>query len=885
MDVRLAPGSIFAGEYRVLSPLAEGGMGAVYVVEQVSTGRRRALKIMHPELMSDPRSRARFMQEATIGARVDSEHIVEVVAAGVDASSSMPFLAMELLEGQSLADQIEKQGPLSLEGARALLTQLVHGLAAAHRSNVVHRDLKPENVFLARSRRSDSTFVVKLLDFGISKLLQDARTARGTQAIGSPLWMAPEQMDPAQNVTPATDVWSLGLLVYWMLTGTSYWRAARASEIPLTALLAEIVVQPLARASERAREVNAHHLLPPEFDVWFAHTVTRPPRDRFADAAQAFAALEPSLRSAPSILTPSPIAPTAVLTSPAPTDPAPRVASTVALPPPAEPPARASRRSPLVVIGAGVLALAAAAAAAIGFFALREDIEIPLRPAPSIAVGSMVCVRGNELRCDRVSADDESARELNATPQPVFEQASARVAVGASELCAVGAESGLVRCAELISNEHRLGLRRGDPPEPPTLRDDSPPLRIANEHPSDLVCTASGCCAISTRGEVECWGTRGNGAAPSWLGDTGADVAPRGIALPGPARRLAVGPLGIACAILGGGELYCWGRGARERPGLEAREGIGDLEPREMTGLEGGPFLDVAIDISRICVIGEDHGVRCAAEDGKGLASPLTGAVALTAGTEHMCARLEDRSVRCWGENSRGQVGLGRTGTPVLAPAEPDGLGPVREIAAGAWMTCALREDAAIWCWGEVYADQSDRLTSVAIARPTPIVRRSEVSSARDRARREAEAHGVLGALRDMTASWARDGGPAPSRGAPAAPRDDVVPRIRTGDADVRGSLSRELVRRVVQRHINEVRFCYEQGLMRRPELVGQIAVAFVITASGSVASASVARSTLADPPVEGCITTAVRRWYFPAPEGGGTVSVHYPFDLSTAPR
>lgn len=113
--------------------------------------------------------------------------------------------------------------------------------------------------------------------------------------------------------------------------------------------------------------------------------------------------------------------------------------------------------------------------------------------------------------------------------------------------------------------------------------------------------------------------------------------------------------------------------------------------------------------------------------------------------------------------------------------------------------------------------------------------------------------------------------------------RRSTVPRIRTGDADVRGSLSREVIRRVIRRHINEVRFCYEQELANRPDLAGRVTVSFIISATGAVQTATVSNTTLSNARVEGCITQAVRRWTFPAPDGGGVVGVNYPFVLDSS--
>nr|HMR10949.1 protein kinase [Polyangiaceae bacterium] len=109
----LAPGSVVAGDYRILRALARGGMGSVYVAEQLSTGRERALKVLHAQLTQQGVMRRRFEQEARIGAKIKSEHVVEVIAAGVDDAAGTPWLVMELLEGEDLADYLSRTGPLS----------------------------------------------------------------------------------------------------------------------------------------------------------------------------------------------------------------------------------------------------------------------------------------------------------------------------------------------------------------------------------------------------------------------------------------------------------------------------------------------------------------------------------------------------------------------------------------------------------------------------------------------------------------------------------------------------------------------------------------------------------------------------------------------------
>ncbi len=294
--LHLAPGVVFARDYRIVKALAEGGMGAVYVAEQLSTGKPRALKLMHAQLVADARSRARFEQEARIGATLDSDHIVEVVGAGIDDASGTPWLAMELLKGEDLAALVERRGALAPAEVAAVFEQLGHALGAAHAAKIVHRDLKPENVFLAVARRRDVPFTVKLLDFGIAKVVQESR-ASTTQAMGSPLWMAPEQTE-ATGISPATDVWALGLLAYHLLTGEYFWRAARVQDgTAMMQLLREILVEPIASASVRAQEDGVFARLPQGFEGWFARCVARDPRERFAEANAATQGLVALLRA------------------------------------------------------------------------------------------------------------------------------------------------------------------------------------------------------------------------------------------------------------------------------------------------------------------------------------------------------------------------------------------------------------------------------------------------------------------------------------------------------------------------------------------------------------------------------------------------------------
>jgi formylglycine-generating enzyme required for sulfatase activity/serine/threonine protein kinase len=289
----LAPGTTFARDFEIVRPLSQGGMGAVYVAKQRSTGRERALKLMHPRLVQDERQRRRFEQEARVGAGIESAHVVEIVGAGVDDETGSPWLCMELLKGRDLGAEAAERGALPADEVLLIFRQLCHAVGAAHRVGVVHRDLKPENVFLASSRQADVPFVVKVLDFGIAKMVADGQKT-DTAAVGTPLWMSPEQTVAGASIGPPTDVWALGLIAFRLLSGRPYWKGASDETASAVTLLREIAIEPLAPASERARALGAKPL-PAGFDAWFQRCVVREPEARWPDATAALGALAPVL--------------------------------------------------------------------------------------------------------------------------------------------------------------------------------------------------------------------------------------------------------------------------------------------------------------------------------------------------------------------------------------------------------------------------------------------------------------------------------------------------------------------------------------------------------------------------------------------------------------
>ena len=213
-------GGPIGGKYRIVRAIAVGGMGCVYEAIHEGTHGRVALKILTDEAKKDPESRIRFAREAKASGRLRSRHVARVT--DVDAlDDGTPYIVMDYLEGRDLARELKERTRLPLSEAAAILVQVAAGVAEAHAAGIIHRDLKPGNVFLAVE---GAQRVAKVLDFGISKVLPgvadvEAEVTRTTATVGTPGYMSPEQIRAPRDVDAATDVWSMGVMLYRVLVG------------------------------------------------------------------------------------------------------------------------------------------------------------------------------------------------------------------------------------------------------------------------------------------------------------------------------------------------------------------------------------------------------------------------------------------------------------------------------------------------------------------------------------------------------------------------------------------------------------------------------------------------------------------------------------------
>jgi serine/threonine protein kinase len=284
--------------YELVRPIGRGAMGEVWRARHRYTQADCAIKTLHPQLVTSQRVADLFVQEAHVGARLAQHpNIVHVQDAGHDTESGLPFLVMELLEGETLEERRRREGPLPWELARVLFEQLGDAVQSAHDAQVVHRDLKPGNLFLTRDRKGAP--LLKVLDFGIARVLEQDAARTATQ-VGTPAYAAPEQLGPtyrtmaerqgvtiAKQVSPATDIWALGLVAYDLLTGAepgTFWGVQTSAELPV-----RIALDDAPRPSVPAAEVGVS--LPHGFDEWFAHCAARDTRQRYAAFDEAARAL------------------------------------------------------------------------------------------------------------------------------------------------------------------------------------------------------------------------------------------------------------------------------------------------------------------------------------------------------------------------------------------------------------------------------------------------------------------------------------------------------------------------------------------------------------------------------------------------------------------
>jgi serine/threonine-protein kinase len=276
------PGDVLADKYRVERVLGQGGMGVVVLAEHIELRERVAIKFLLDSPGENAELAERFIREARAAVRIKSEHVVRVIDVG-RLPTGAPYMVMEYLEGEDLSQRL-LAGRVPIEDAVDYVIQCCEAMHVAHRSGIVHRDLKPANLFL--TQRPDGSALVKVLDFGISKVKStDAAQLSLTHTqtmMGSPLYMSPEQMRSSKDVSPAADIWSLGVILHELISG----------DVPFTgATFPEVLVQVMSEPPPKLRLLRPE--VPAELEAVVLRCLEKHPADRYSSVATLAVALTP----------------------------------------------------------------------------------------------------------------------------------------------------------------------------------------------------------------------------------------------------------------------------------------------------------------------------------------------------------------------------------------------------------------------------------------------------------------------------------------------------------------------------------------------------------------------------------------------------------------
>ena len=265
-------GTVLGGRYRLVELLGQGGMATIYRARDAQLERDVAVKVLRPEYGADPDFLDRFRHEAQSAASLNHPSVVAVYDYGTDPVG--PFIVMELVEGEDLATIVRRSGALPPRAAARLVAQAARAISAAHERGFVHRDIKPGNILVTREGR------VKVADFGIARALSESALTLPGTTLGSVHYFSPEQAR-GELATPASDIYSLGIVLYELLTGRRPWTGDTAAAIA-TARLTGAVPSPSA----------AHGGIPPTLEAIDRKALATKPEDRFATAADMADALE-----------------------------------------------------------------------------------------------------------------------------------------------------------------------------------------------------------------------------------------------------------------------------------------------------------------------------------------------------------------------------------------------------------------------------------------------------------------------------------------------------------------------------------------------------------------------------------------------------------------
>ncbi len=285
LPASIREGEVLGGKYRLEKEIGRGAMGTVWSAVHLTLGQRVAIKLISAEHAQSPEARQRFSTEAKAAARLRSRYVVQVYDDG-ETPAGTPYIVLEYLDGETLEQRLERERDVPLNDAVRITRHIARALSRAHAQGIVHRDLKPGNVFLTRSEDDEFGWLAKVLDFGIAKLVEHgvASTTKTGTLLGTPLFMSPEQVRGASSVDSRSDLYSLGMVFYNMMTGEFAFNGDSFADV-----LVAICTQPLPDLRASAPWI------PASVAEWFQRACAREARERFQSADEMVEALDLAL--------------------------------------------------------------------------------------------------------------------------------------------------------------------------------------------------------------------------------------------------------------------------------------------------------------------------------------------------------------------------------------------------------------------------------------------------------------------------------------------------------------------------------------------------------------------------------------------------------------
>jgi len=756
----LAGAAPFSDSYELIREIGRGGMAIVYLMRERATGIERAVKVIHTKHLDDEEALARFDREARLVAQLQHPNIVATHS--VRWIEAVGFgLVMDHVPGRTLKQMLRDGPRIAFDQATCILSDIAAALSFAHERGIVHRDVKPENIFI-----DESSGRALLADFGIARSVSNDTqqlTLAGV-AIGTPTYMAPEQID-GSLVDGRSDLYSLGLVGWEMLTGRRPWDGETLYNViyhqkhdqlaAIDALRPETPVR-LVAAIERLLEKSPadrwqsaaqfrdalisdapiprrREFAAPAPDETIAMTISpaRQVRSRIRRVAP-FAAIGAALVSA-TLLFAWPVSNWVPLISggsTGATHTAPKRAA--AAPVPHAPVSNYGRYDS---VGAGIVPAAGAAqsasdpsatsvdSGAIAAAAAHDSSSLKPNQAPGTPKGAAA---GSAASSMTSATAPESAAQANvpttmplpAAPAPLLVVASSRstIAAGGAHTCLIALGGGTYCWGANSSGQLGTGTSQGAAPTPTAV--------TGSTHFSSISAGLSHTCALA-RGTVYCWGNNDHGQ----LGDGthASHDTPMRAAL---ARSLTsvVSGAGFSCGLASDGTAYCWGAGNRGQ--------IGDGSASERVTPEkvatNVSFAMLAAGWNHVCGLTEAGRAYCWGANDSGqlgdgtigdhsTPTPVRSDVrftTLSAGSAHTCGTTASGAAYCWGDNQFGQLGDGTHGTH-FTPTEVSGSARFVSLSAGSVHTCALTRSGDAWCWGRnTYGQLGDGST---ITRTIPV--------------------------------------------------------------------------------------------------------------------------------------------------------------------